>query len=1166
MNTFYTRMIAMLWCGLQLFTANAQTDPSPQSLPYVQNFAGLSSVSTIYPAGWQGWSIPTGTATVFQTAAPTGDFALTAPSNASITSDGIHNYNGAIGFLATGTTSAFTSNPALCLSINTTGRNNILLSYTMMTIRNPFVSSTNNRINQVDLQYRIGTSGSFTSVGTSAALYQNNTINQTGAVTTPQNSQSKSFNLPAACNNQPVVQLRWVQRDLSGTVGSSRPSFAVDNVVICASTLTPSVSISGPTAFCTGSAATYTATAVNGGTSPFFQWKINGINVATGSIVNLTGLNIGDEISCVMTSNASCVTTLAANSNSISIGTVNSSPVIGDATIINASCPGAANGSIDISVSGGTPPYTICWDTANSANGPVFGVIVGLKTAGFPFPGGIGLSYYVDGVDGKELILTKGIQYSFSISAPGHPWHISTDSVGANTANFVLDGQSGPTTGTQSGTVTFVPNALHQQTLYYPCAFHQWMGGRIRIRDGYCVEDPGGLHAGIYSVIVSDANGCTATAQYTVGEDPSPITLSATVTDAFCGGPSGSIDLEIFGGAEPYTVCWDTINTENGPEFGVVVGNKTPSNPYFGIGNTVAYYIDGIEAKELDLIRGISYSFNVFSLGHPWHISTDSIGGSSGGLVTTGQSGAPQDNGIVTFRPDNSHPSLLRYDCSVHQYMGYNINMLEGYCLEDPQNLRPGIYSVTITDATGCYTNSTFSVGEIPLEINAGINSIADASCFGFADGSLDLEPSDGQSPYFVSGTGPVFSIISLPKNHSHPQFGIGSGNGYEVDGIQGKELTLIRGITYSFSLLVPGHPFFISTSIVGGPSNLASEVTQGVVNSMITSGTLFFTPDNTHPSLLYYQCAAHNNMGWKINIVDQLPDGDLSNCMAGSYSLFLYDANGCVSGSSIDFDINEPGPNTFYYDGDNDLFGVGSESALACNPPPGFTFQPGDCNDGNPSINPGATEICNNGVDENCNFQVDEGCSVSLGLKIFFEGYYLGSGMMQPVLLFQNVSGAVGTETDTALVELRSTADPSIIVSSSKTLVLTDGTGTAVFNGAGPGTYWIAVKHRNSIQTWSAAPVTLPGTYDFTSAITQAYLSNMVDAFGEGIFSFYSGDINQDEFVDIFDFPDFDADNQNFVSASYVATDLNGDGFVDIFDFPPFDANNQAFIMSMHP
>jgi hypothetical protein len=83
------------------------------------------------------------------------------------------------------------------------------------------------------------------------------------------------------------------------------------------------------------------------------------------------------------------------------------------------------------------------------------------------------------------------------------------------------------------------------------------------------------------------------------------------------------------------------------------------------------------------------------------------------------------------------------------------------------------------------------------------------------------------------------------------------------------------------------------------------------------------------------------------------------------------------------------------------------------------------------------------------------------------------------------------------------------------------------------------------------------------------AYGDNQVivdsTAAGVPIFAIYSGDMNQDGAVDIFDFPLYDSDNLNFGSG-YLVTDINGDGFVDIFDFPIYDANNLAFVGLIRP
>lgn len=200
-----------------------QTNPTAQAIPYSQNFDGLAHTSTTYPDGWQGWTISTSPGSSFNTAAPTADRSLIASSTAATNSGNVHNYNGKIGFL-----NSSSLDLTIVLAINTTGKSNIKVSYDIMTIRNPYDGSSNTRINEVTLQYRIGTSGTFTNL--TGVEYQNNTTTQTTAITTPQKLESKSITLPDACNNQSVVQLRWASRQVSGS--GSRPSFAVDNISV----------------------------------------------------------------------------------------------------------------------------------------------------------------------------------------------------------------------------------------------------------------------------------------------------------------------------------------------------------------------------------------------------------------------------------------------------------------------------------------------------------------------------------------------------------------------------------------------------------------------------------------------------------------------------------------------------------------------------------------------------------------------------------------------------------------------------------------------------------------------------------------------------------------------------------------------------------------------
>jgi hypothetical protein len=190
-----------------------------------------------------------------------------------------------------------------------------------------------------------------------------------------------------------------------------------------------------------------------------------------------------------------------------------------------------------------------------------------------------------------------------------------------------------------------------------------------------------------------------------------------------------------------------------------------------------------------------------------------------------------------------------------------------------------------------------------------------------------------------------------------------------------------------------------------------------------------------------------------------------------------------------------------------------------------------------------------------------------TIDLTLYLEGYYAGLGTMQPVLLNQGVANAVGTETDTIIVELRDSLDPSITVDATTALLMTDGGALASFTAAVPGTsYWIVVKHRMSVQTWSAAPVVFSASasYDFSTSAAQAFGSNMLEV-ETGVFAFYSADMNQDEFTDPFDFSLYLDDALNF-AVGYNATDLNGDGFTDPFDFTIYLNNSINFTMSAHP
>jgi hypothetical protein len=106
---------------------------------------------------------------------------------------------------------------------------------------------------------------------------------------------------------------------------------------------------------------------------------------------------------------------------------------------------------------------------------------------------------------------------------------------------------------------------------------------------------------------------------------------------------------------------------------------------------------------------------------------------------------------------------------------------------------------------------------------------------------------------------------------------------------------------------------------------------------------------------------------------------------------------------------------------------------------------------------------------------------SVNLNLKAFVEGFYVGGGQMSAVVdpfLLPN-------KADTLTVELRQPAAPFGLIATRKALINTNGLFTVNFGSAQVNnSYYIVLKGRNSIETWSKNPVTLipsGATYDFT-------------------------------------------------------------------------------------
>ncbi|MBP6531936.1 MAG: fibronectin type III domain-containing protein [Bacteroidia bacterium] len=171
-----------------------------------------------------------------------------------------------------------------------------------------------------------------------------------------------------------------------------------------------------------------------------------------------------------------------------------------------------------------------------------------------------------------------------------------------------------------------------------------------------------------------------------------------------------------------------------------------------------------------------------------------------------------------------------------------------------------------------------------------------------------------------------------------------------------------------------------------------------------------------------------------------------------------------------------------------------------------------------------------------------------SLQVTAIIEGYYLGSGTMRAVA----DPTLNPTVCDTIEVQLANSTSPYAIAYTVKGVISTSGVGTFLFPIAvANGNYYIVIKHRNALQTWSSNTVSLAGTsfaYNFTSSAGQAHGSNQY-IFSDGKAAIYSGDVNQDNIINSTDFNIINSNVNQFL-IGYLLSDLTGDRCVEASDY----------------
>lgn len=369
----------------------------------------------------------------------------------------------------------------------------------------------------------------------------------------------------------------------------------------------------------------------------------------------------------------------------------------------DALCNGSADGSIDLTVTGGTPPLTFLW-----SNGSEQEDINNLQPA----------TYTVTVTDNTGSTATGS-------ATIGQPAALNT---GTDVTNVRCMGE-------QNGSI-----ALTVTGGTAPYSFSWSVGPHS--------QNLNGQRAGLYTVTITDANACTATSSATVAE-PGILSWGAGTTPPACSGSAtGLIDLQTLGGTAPYSYYWSD---------GATSEDRSALLP--GI-----YGLTIVDAQNC-LLPASFNMYPTQNMSMQMQTSSSSCGGADGTIDITSVSGGtepytyawsngnttPQAHNLATgtytvtvtdfngcsISASNDIAHLLVYIFPIASGCSYNLSVsasngtapymyLWSNGANTPQqNVPAGSYSLTVIDANGCSAVSTVDLAPFPTLI-AGITPIPD--------------------------------------------------------------------------------------------------------------------------------------------------------------------------------------------------------------------------------------------------------------------------------------------------------------------------------------------------------------------------------------------------------------------------------------------------------
>ncbi|HQK68747.1 MAG TPA: hypothetical protein PLL94_11430, partial [Bacteroidales bacterium] len=379
------------------------------------------------------------------------------------------------------------------------------------------------------------------------------------------------------------VKVRW------GNNPTGRITVSVENNYNCSASVFIDVAIdnlSGSVTSLTdiscngGSDGKVTVAATSGSGLPPYSYSLDGGSyVATGSF---TGISLGNHI----------VTIRDANFCTFEVPFLITQPAIpltAGTTVVNVKCFGTPTGSVNLTVTGGTAPYTYLWsngamteDLVNVAAG-VYTVTITdanlcttIATGTVSQPAAaLGATAVVTDVrcfgnatGAVNLTVTGGTAPYTYLWSNGATTEDLVNVVAGTYTVTITDANLCTTTA--SGTVTQPAAALAGTITVTNVKCFGETTGAVNLTvtggtapytylwsNGATTEDLVNVVAGVYTVTITDANLCTTTASGTVTQPAAALVGVTAVTNVKCfGGTTGAVNLTVTGGTAPYTYLW----------------------------------------------------------------------------------------------------------------------------------------------------------------------------------------------------------------------------------------------------------------------------------------------------------------------------------------------------------------------------------------------------------------------------------------------------------------------------------------------------------------------------------------------------------------------------------------------------------------------------------